>query len=288
MDTRTLGALALFAAIAFSLPLPAAAQAADAGDPVVATVNGDKIFASDVREAKERLIDRFREFPLEAVFDGLVAVLVDSKLAAAEARARGLDGNAEVKRYLARIEEQVLERAFVRQVVQERLTDERLRKRYREMLAERDDRDQVHARHILVETEAEARRVISDLDGGADFAALAKEHSIGPSRSQGGDLGFFAPDEMVAEFSRAAFAMEPGAVAKTPVQTQYGWHVIQVLERRKAPPVTFEASEKELRAGLTREIGGEVMRELREAADIQRFAIDGSPLRGEQKKEKKE
>ncbi|MGI9236597.1 MAG: peptidylprolyl isomerase [Woeseiaceae bacterium] len=97
------------------------------------------------------------------------------------------------------------------------------------------------ASHILVETQSEANSIVAELDGGANFAELAKTKSTGPSGPNGGDLGWFSPNQMVAPFSEAVAAMEDGAFTKTPVQTQFGWHVILRESSREATPPTLES-----------------------------------------------
>ena len=96
----------------------------------------------------------------------------------------------------------------------------------------------MHARHILVASEDEAKKIIEELNKGGDFAALAKAHSTDSGAAQGGDLGFFKKGDMVPEFAAAAFALKAGEITTTPVHTQYGWHIIKVEEHRQAPPPT--------------------------------------------------
>lgn len=125
------------------------------------------------------------------------------------------------------------------------------------------------ARHILLENEDEAKAVIVSLDGGADFEALAKEKSTGPSGPNGGDLGWFTPDRMVKPFSDAAAALEPGKYSETPVQTQFGWHVILLEETREAEPPSFESMRPELLATAQRRVASEYMSTLRESAKVE-------------------
>ena len=137
----------------------------------------------------------------------------------------------------------------------------------------------MRARHILVKSEDEAKAVIKELDGGADFAKLASEKSIGPSKAQGGDLDYFGRGQMVKEFEDAAFGLEAGAYTETPVRTQFGWHVIKVEDKRKSEPPTFEEAESALGQEMSQEIAEALMRELTEKATIQRFELDGSAPR---------
>ena len=119
-------------------------------------------------------------------------------------------------------------------------TDEEIFAEYESQL-ELAPTQQFKARHILVESQAAAQDLISQLEEGADFQELAKEHSTGPSGPQGGDLGWFSPDQMVAPFAEAVAALEDGAFSKEPVQTQFGWHVILREETRDNEPPTLES-----------------------------------------------
>ena len=124
-------------------------------------------------------------------------------------------------------------------------TDEEMRALYDDQMANAEL--EFKARHILVETQGEATALIGELEGGADFAELAQENSPGPSASTGGDLGWFPPDRMVAEFSAAVQQLQDGEFTKEPVQTQFGWHVILREDSREATPPTFESLSNALR-----------------------------------------
>ncbi len=249
-----------------------------AGDPVVATVNGESIRRSDLEEARFRLPDGYRQVPFEAVYGILVKSLIDTKLVAAQARKANLQNDPDFKARMGRVEEQLLERVYLTGYIQKKITKEKLDEAYAKLRAETAREEEVRARHILLKTEKEARAVIAELKNGADFAELAKKKSIGPSSAQGGDLGYFAKGRMVPEFSRAAFAMKKGEVTQTPVKTQFGWHVIKVEDRRVAAAPSFEEVKKELSANLAREIGGAYLNGLRDKAKIEKFNLDGSPL----------
>jgi peptidyl-prolyl cis-trans isomerase C len=137
--------------------------------------------------------------------------------------------------------------------------------------------EEVHARHILVGSEAEARDIIKQLDAGADFAELAKAKSTDPSaKTNGGDLGYFRRDAMVPEFAEAAFTIKPGTIDQEPVKTQFGWHVIKVEDRRQTVP-PFAEKEPELREQVAREIVTALVASARSGAKIERFNLDGTP-----------
>jgi peptidyl-prolyl cis-trans isomerase C len=255
----------------------AAAEDEAGKDPVVATVDGSEIRMSEVVSAHQQLPAQYRGMPLQMIYEPLLNSMIDSKLAAAEARRQGLHEDDTVKREIARVTDQILERQVVRRHIEEGLTEEALRTRYEEHLGDASGASQIRARHILVDSEDEAKRLIEEINGGADFAELAIKHSTGPSGPKGGDLGFFSQEEMVPEFAEAAFALGDGEVTQEPVQTQFGWHVIKTEERRTSEPPSFEESQDTLRQEMSQELGDSYMEELRSQAEIERFNPDGSP-----------
>lgn len=280
MSKRAPAALAAAAALAaFVLPAlfpPALAQTAEpaAEDPVVARVNGDEIRLSDLRAAHAQLPEQYRAAPLELIFQPLVDQMVDRKLAAAEAREQNLQDDPAVRRQLDAAADSVLQSALWNRKIEAALTEEKVRARYEAEIAGKPGQEEVHARHILVKTEAEAKEIKAALEQGADFAELAAEKSIDPT--PGGDLGFFPRGVMVPEFTEAAFALQPGELSD-PVQSKFGWHVIRVEARRDGAPPSFEESADELRMAMAREIVGAERKRLREAAEVQTFNPDGTP-----------
>ncbi len=269
----TLGAAALAVSLAWS---PADVRAAE--DPVVAIVNGAKIHKSMLVAAQQLLPKQYQQIPLEQIFPALVDTVVDMKLAAADARAQKVHETENFKILMARIEDQMLQRSVLQKQIEGAVTDEKLNARYQEMVKSSGSAAEVHARHILVKTEDEAKKIIKDLQGGADFEATAKEKSTGPSGPNGGDLGFFAKGQMVPAFEKAAFALEKGKITDTAVKTQFGWHIIKVEDKRTAEPPTFESVKQKLQSELTQEAGAAYTDKLRAAAKIERFDLDGKPI----------
>lgn len=251
-----------------------------AEDPVVANVNGHDIHLSEVRSAHQRLPQQYQQVPFETIFPGLVDSLIDSRLAAADARRQNLHQGQEFKDQMARIEDQVLQRMVLSKTITEAVSDAALKSRYKEVAEEMSGGEQVKARHILVKTEDKAKAVIADLKKGGDFTALARERSTGPSASDGGNLGFFGRGQMVPAFEAAAFKLKKGAYTETAVKTQFGWHVIMVEDRKKATVPSFEEAEQNLRNELSQEAGTAYINLLRGMAKITRFNADGSPLDG--------
>lgn len=275
MLPRLAGRVAAVAALMAFIALPARAQS----DPVIATVDGVEIRRSEAEDAYKRLPEQYRAIPFEAIFGALVGSLVDTKLAAADARKKNLHKDEDFKRQMVRIEDQVLERAAVNRQVKDRMTPKALKTKYDELVAEASKRVEVRARHILVDSKAKAEEVIAELEKGTDFAELAKKRSLDPSNRDGGDLGYFGDDQMVPAFTKAAFALDPGKFSKSPVQTQFGWHIIKVEDRRKAVAPSYETAEDELKQDLSREIGAAYMERLRKDANVQLFSPDGGPLK---------
>jgi peptidyl-prolyl cis-trans isomerase C len=270
--------LATTAALAvLALVGPARAQDA-AADPVVATVNGAQIHKSDVEAAYETLPQQYRQMPLEAIFEPLLDRVIDSRLLLAEADERNLAEEPEVQAEIEQARENVLRDSLVEQAIEQGTSEERLRAAYDSMKSQPGfASEETRASHILLASEAEAQEVLKQLEGGADFAALAKEKSTDPSaKTNAGDLGYFKRDQMVPEFAEAAFTIEPGTVGKAPVKSQFGWHVIRVEDRRQTVP-SFEEKQPELREQLAREIVTALLTDVREGASIERFNLDGTP-----------
>jgi peptidyl-prolyl cis-trans isomerase C len=263
-----------------SLTITAAAfgQEAAGDDPVVATIDGAPVHRAEVEAAARSLPDQMRQMPMEMLYGMLLDRVIDFRLLADEAERQNVDEDPAAEAALAQARAAVLREFLVQQTIEEGLTEEKLRALYDEKkAAEGFAREEVHARHILVQTEDEAKAVIEELEGGAEFAEVAKERSVGPSAPSGGDLGFISRDQVVPEFADAAFALQAGETSTAPVQTQFGWHVIDIVERRNVEP-SYEETAPQLRQELAREIVTALVEDLREGAEIERFNMDGSPI----------
>src|SRR5215472_7969053 len=263
-----------------SLPIPGApaAPAVPPGNPVVARVDGTELRLSDVEAAQKNLPPQAQKLPLEKIYPVLLDRLVDGMLIIKAGRKEHLDQDPEVQDRLKHYEDRLIQEAYVNREVKQAETEDRLKARYETFLKEKPAREEVRARHILLPTEAEAKSVIAELDKGADFAALAKKYSKDPGAQSGGDLGYFGHDDMVKEFADAAFALSPGQYTKTPVKTEFGWHVIKVEDRRTGKPPSFEEAREQLSRDLAHEIIDAKLHDLRGAAKIEEFGLDGKPL----------
>ncbi|MFM2043751.1 MAG: hypothetical protein RLY86_2327 [Pseudomonadota bacterium] len=256
---------------------PAAAPASD--DPVVARVNGQEIKRSEVMASLQQLGPQIQQIPLATIYPQVLDGLIASRLLVAQGYKQKLEATPEVKARLKEAEQQFVEEAYLRAAIDSRLTEDRLRKRYDQFTKETPPQEEVRARHILTETKEEADEILKQLKGGAKFEDLAAAQKIDQaSAAQQGDLGYFTKDMMVKEFADAAFAMKPGQVSTAPVQSQFGWHVIKVEDKRTQTLPTFDELQPQLRQAVAQEIAREVVAELRNGAKVETFAIDGTAM----------
>ena len=237
---------------------------------LVAKLNGEDIYLDEVLRLVEKLPEEIRQQPLETYFDRLIDDIVDSRLAAAAGNEAGLTNDERVIEQMSIAAQRVLAEAWINSELRKSITDEAVQQAYDIFVADEQSRHEVRARHILVKEKAEAEAVIAELQGGADFAELAKKRSTGPSGPNGGDLGYFPRGAMVPAFENAAFALEAGSFTQTPVQTQFGWHIILVEEKRIAEAPTIEELAPQLRQNLISQNLGRLLDSLRTNAKIER------------------
>ena len=263
-------AMALF--VVAAAPLTAAAQD---DNPVIATVNSEEIRRDEVLDAIRRMPQQIQQMPPEILIPAIAEQLATSRLMSARGYSENLQDSDAVKQRVAEAERSIVQDVWLEQAIDARMSDASVTAAYEEFLAANPPVEEISARHILVETEEEAIALIGRLDGGEEFAALATEASIGPSGPRGGDLGYFMKEQMVAPFAEAAFAMEPGEYSAAPVETQFGWHVILVEDRRLTASPTLDEMRDQLETGLADQYVQEIVAELREGADIVVFGPNG-------------
>ena len=257
-------------------PVPLDATA----DPIVATVDSAPIKRSDILTVQQQLPPQFQQMSIDVLFPLLIERLIDAKLVAGAGRKDKLDQEADVKRRVAQFEERVIQETYLTQRIGKVVTPQAVRARYDKFVKDNPPKEEISARHILVATEPEAGKIIGELKGGGDFAKIASERSIDPAgKQQGGSLGYFSRDDMVAEFSEAAFKLKDGEVTQTPVKTQFGWHVIKIEGRRQVSP-SFEDMQEQLTSEMQQEAVTKIVGELREGAKVERFNLDGTPRKG--------
>ncbi len=239
------------AALAAAILCQAPAFAAE--DPVVAKVGALEIRQSELDLAVQNLDPQLAQLPDEQKKVAALSGAIDVKLLASGATQEGLKDSEDFKKRMAYIEGRELHNAYFRKHVIDATKPEEVKARYDKEIAALPKQEEAHARHILVKTEEEAKEIIANLDKGGDFAALAKEKSQDSNKDEGGDLGWFGRGQMVPEFEEAAFGLEKGAYTKTPVQTQFGFHVIKLEEKRDAPPPAFEQVQDQVKQLVMRD-----------------------------------
>ena len=247
--------------------LPLRAQDAN---PVLAKVNGAEIRQSDVALAEEELGPSLAQMDPATKKENVLAFLIDMKIVAKAAEDKKVENNEDFKKRLAFTRNRLLMDSLLATEGKAATTDEAMKKVYEDASKQITGEQEVHARHILVETEDEAKAVAEELKKGADFAELAKKKSKDPGASDGGDLGFFTKDQMVPEFSTVAFALEPGKISD-PVKSQFGWHVIKVEEKRNRKAPEFEQVKAQIETYVTRKAQADYVAKLRETAKVERL-----------------
>jgi peptidyl-prolyl cis-trans isomerase C len=266
-------ALALIAALAL---LAAPAGHAQQGDPVVARVDGTEIRESDLAIAEEDLASNLQQMPAEARREYLITFMADMMLVAKAAEAKKLGDNDDFKRRIGYARTKLLMEQLLQSEAKTAITPEAMKKVYDEAIAQVKKEPEVRARHILVETEDEAKAVLAELKKGADFAELAKAKSKDPGSSDGGDLGYFTKEQMVPEFAEVAFKLDKGAISD-PVKSQFGWHIIKVEDKRDRQPPEFDKVKEQIEQYLVRKSQAEMITKLRAAAKIDRVAPPAPP-----------
>ncbi|WP_281018282.1 MULTISPECIES: peptidylprolyl isomerase [unclassified Minwuia] len=247
-------------------------------NPVVARVNGEEIRLEAVMSMIQDLPPQYQQVPISTLYPMLVKRAVNHSLLLDAAEAAGLRGNEKLEAEVEEFRQNKMREYLLLGQLEKDVTEEALRAAYARFLVDNPATQEIRARHILLKTEDEAKAVIAELQGGADFAELAKAKSQGPSAPTGGDLGFFTADKMVKPFSDAAYKMAEQEISAEPVQTRFGWHVIKVEERRDQPRPTFEEKRQELEQEMTGEMIGNIIADLRKDAKIEELNLDGSPL----------
>jgi peptidyl-prolyl cis-trans isomerase C len=243
---------------------------AEEANPVLAKVNGAEIRASDVALAEEELGPSLTQMDPATKKENVLSFLIDMKIVSKEAEDKKIADRDDFKTRLAFARNRLLMDNLLAVEGKAATTDENMKKVYEEAAKQITGEQEVHARHILVETEDQAKKVAEDLKKGADFAELAKKESKDPGASDGGDLGFFTKDQMVPEFSAAAFALEPGKISD-PVKTQFGWHVIKVEEKRTRKAPDFEQVKPQIETYVVRKAQADYVAKLRTAAKVERM-----------------
>lgn len=254
----------------------------DSNVEIVARIDGINITRDEINRAAEDNFETLIQVPEAQQAFFLSSLVAIQKIAARNAISEGLANSDAVQQRLAYQKEKILHNIWVAEQVHARVTENDIRAYFDtyvapELAKQNENVEEVQARHILVATQGEAETVIKRLEKGEGFAALAGELSLGPSASRGGDLGYFLAEEMVQAFSDAAFALQPGGLS-APVETEFGWHVIRLEDRRVVPPPTFEDLSEQIRAFLEQQERNLFFDELLTSYDFQVYGEETSML----------
>ncbi|WP_247646124.1 peptidylprolyl isomerase [Labrenzia sp. VG12] len=252
-----------------AVSLGSASLSAQEPDDVVAKVGDAEITEADMAFAAQDLGQELQRFPPAQWRKLLLDVMIDMELMAQAARDEGLDKDPDFQKQLEFLQLRALRNAYLGEKINGDISDDAVKAAYDKEFADYEGPEELNARHILVKEKAEADDIIKELDGGADFAELAREKSTGPSGPNGGSLGYFTKGQMVKPFEDAVLALEPGTYTKEPVETQFGWHVIKLEDKRRQDKPAFEDVAQGLRQQLMREAYDARMAELKNEVSIE-------------------
>lgn len=248
-------------------------------DKIIVAKSGKiTITQAEILQAYTSLGQNAQNTPIDQAFPVLLEQLLNTKLLN-DAALNAVDQNSDiVQSQLRQARDQIVQNQYLNSLVDGELSEEKLQATYKALVTDTPEVEQIRARHILVKEEAEAIAIIKTLKKDTDFAKLAQEKSVGPSASNGGDLGYFARTDMVPAFAEAAFNLAPGKTSTAPVQTQFGWHIIKVEEKRTQPKPSFEEARQALETRIRGELVQANITALRENSEIIRYNFDGSQI----------
>ena len=260
----------ILAFLLFSIMFLKATQAQNI--PIVANVNNEDISLETMIHAMNELPPEIQSQPFMSYYEDLLERVIDIKLFAQEGKKMKLNEEPSVRAAIDFVIEKVLMQAFLSKYVQENIKEENIKASYNNFIADETSREEIKASHILMDTESEAIDVINMLNDGDDFAELAKNKSTGPSGPSGGDLGWFKRGQMVPPFEKAAFSLNKNEITQRPVQTQFGWHVIKIFDKRIPEAPSYENMKSKLIQDLERKIVSKKIQDLRNDALIEKLS----------------
>lgn len=261
---RNLLAAGALACLSLTATSPLMAQDAPNGATVLAVVNGTEITLGHVILLRQQLPEQYLNAPDEVLFDGILEQLIDQTLLGDTLSEETLEMRLSLDN-----EHRALRAAgAIETALADEPSDEAYQAAYDAEYADLPEDPEFNASHILVETEEEARALLVTLEGGANFAELAKEKSTGPSGPDGGELGWFGIGQMVAPFEAAVLEMEVGQVSDV-VETQFGFHVLILNDKRIIPAPTLEEAKSQLNSSINQDRIEAVIQDLRDGAAVE-------------------
>ena len=234
---------------------------------IVATVGDEPVYLSEISEFWHSN-SQLKNAPIEMVYRDILNAILEGKALTYQAKKIGIDKSLAYKKELKKIQEQALMATYIKQKLDEAITDEVLRAEYEKFVAQNPTEDEIQASHILVDNKETAEELIRQIASGADFAELAAKYSIDSNGKNGGTLNYFKKSDMVPEFGNVVFSMEIGEITDEPIKTMFGWHVVQVTDRRKSAPPAFENVKEYLKMKLSEEIYPEILNKAKKGSRI--------------------
>ncbi len=255
------------------LTVSTASLASPIDDPgkarIVVTVNG-----TDINEKTLQSYARQRGLPPETVDgpqrDALIEEVINRELIYQHAVSIGVDKTPAVQSEIEQLRINIVASTMLNPSSDRFAVDEASMKKEYESRLDELSSTEYKARHILVDTQHEAEAIIGELNQGGDFSQLASEHSTGPSAASGGDLGWFRAEQMMQPFGEAVKKMKKGSYTKTPVKTDFGWHIIQLEDERSVAPPPYDSIKEQIRVGLQNRLMENYIAELRKEAKIEK------------------
>lgn len=247
---------------------------AEGKNGIAAVVNGEKITVEDVKKGYEDNPQIQAKVPFEEFYGKALDIYVNGKLIYQAAIEDGVTDTQAYKDQLKTMQEDVARKVYLEKKVKAAITDADINKAYNEYKSKFKSQKEIKARHILVSSEAQAKDIIAQLKKGAKFNDLGKKYS----KDKSVDLGYFTENMMVPEFGKAAFAMKKGQISKTPVKTQFGYHIIAVDDTRTTKPLPLKEVRPQIEAMLTQPAVAKIFKDLNEKGKIEKYSLDGKVL----------
>ena len=247
---------------------------ADKNEGVAAIVNNEKISVEEVKNAYEQNPQIKAQVPFEEFYDHAIDVMVNSKLASQAAKASNIAATPEYQKQLATLQDELARQMYIDKLVKEAVTDEAVKKVYDDYVAQFKSQKEIKAKHILVETEQEAKDIIKKLDEkSAKFDDLARQYSKDQP-----DLGYFTKEMMVPEFSEVAFTLDKGTYSKVPAKTEFGYHVIYVEDVRDSKPLPLQDIEQQIRSNLSQSAVAQIVEKLNAEGQVEKYDLKGKKI----------
>lgn len=247
---------------------------AERNNDIAAVVNGEQITVSEIKEAYDQNPQLAAQESFENFYTRALDVMVNSKLALQAATKANIQATPEYQKQLADLQDELARQLYIEKQVDARVTPEEIKKVYDEYVANFKSQKEAKAKHILVDSEAQAKEIIKQLD---DKTATFEELALKFSKDQP-DLPYFTAEMMVPEFSKAAFAMEKGTHSAEPVKTEFGYHVILLEDLRDTQPLSLQEIEPQIKANLSMQAVEQIVNDLNSNADVEKFDLEGKKI----------